>query len=341
MHASTLIPHRNGWSRLLGGPGSIRWRAEQRARGLGALSLGLGLAELLAPRPVARLVGLRDDRATTTILRILGIREIASGIGLLARPSSGPLWSRVVGDAVDAALLTRALVSGRSRPHLGRALAATAAVLGVAALDGLTAARLSPRRAIRKWGLPVHVLRTITINRPAEEIYRFWRNFENLPRFMDHLESVRVTNGRSRWRAKAPAGTSIEWEAELLQDEPNQSIAWRSLEGTSVPHRGVVRFSPAPGNRGTEVLVELKYDPPGGLAAAALAKLFGEEPSQQIADDLRRLKQVLETGEVIHSDASIHSGRHPARPAGGRRGTSAALVSGSQNRTLGGRRVPE
>jgi uncharacterized membrane protein len=109
-------------------------------------------------------------------------------------------------------------------------------------------------------------------------------------------------------------------------DQPGQRIAWRSVEGTTnVPNRGVVRFAPAPGDRGTEVEVELKYEPPVGALGAAVAKLFGEEPSQQIASDLRRLKQVLETGEVLHSDASIHPGLHPARPTA----NGAAATKGS------------
>jgi uncharacterized membrane protein len=98
-------------------------------------------------------------------------------------------------------------------------------------------------------------------------------------------------------------------------DRPDEAIGWRSVEGTRVPNRGVVRFEPAPGDRGTQVRVELKYEPPGGALGSAFAKLFGEEPSQQIAGDLRRLKQVLETGEVLHSDASVHRGLHPARPS--------------------------
>jgi uncharacterized membrane protein len=109
---------------------------------------------------------------------------------------------------------------------------------------------------------------------------------------------------------------SVQWEAEIVLDRPNEAIGWRSVEGsTSIPNRGVVRFSPAPGERGTLIYVELKYEPPAGTLGAAFAKLFGEEPGQQIASDLRRLKQVLETGEVVHSDASIHRAPHPARPS--------------------------
>jgi uncharacterized membrane protein len=113
---------------------------------------------------------------------------------------------------------------------------------------------------------------------------------------------------------RAPAGTEVEWDAELIDDQPHRLIAWRSLEGADIPNAGVVRFVPAPGNQGTEVHVELSYDPPGGRVGALFAKLFGEEPQQQVASDLRRLKQVLEAGEVIKSDSSIYRGPHPAQP---------------------------
>jgi uncharacterized membrane protein len=160
------------------------------------------------------------------------------------------------------------------------------------------------------------VLRSITINREPEAVYEFWRELTNLPTFMAHLEAVEETDGKSTWRAKGPAGVTISWDAEVVLDRPGECIAWRSIDGsTTVPNRGVVRFQKAPGGRGTEVQVELKYEPPGGAIGAAFAKLFGEEPSQQISGDLRRLKQVLETGEVLQSDASIHRGPHAARPA--------------------------
>jgi uncharacterized membrane protein len=155
----------------------------------------------------------------------------------------------------------------------------------------------------------------ITINRPRTEVYAFWHNFENFPRFMAHLESVQMIGDlRSHWKARAPAGTTVEWDADTTEDRPNELIAWQALADADVPNRGQVRFRDAPGNRGTELIVELKYQPPGGKIAALIAKLFGEEPSQQVKSDLRRLKQVLEVGEIVHSDASIHKGMHPAQP---------------------------
>lgn len=159
------------------------------------------------------------------------------------------------------------------------------------------------------------VKKAITINHPPEVIYSYWRNFENLPSFMNHLEAVQVTGDRrSHWKTKAPAGTTVEWDAEITQDEPNQLIAWRSLDGADVENSGTVRFKPAPGGRGTEVHVELHYDAPGGPIGALIAKLFGEEPAQQVSDDLRAFKQIIETGQVVHSDASIHRRPHPAQP---------------------------
>jgi uncharacterized membrane protein len=143
------------------------------------------------------------------------------------------------------------------------------------------------------------VEKSVTINRPAAELYQFWRNFENLPRFMNHLEAVHVTGGdRSHWVAKAPAGTSVEWDAEIYNEKENELIAWRTLEGSQVASAGSVRFESAPGGRGTIVRVTLKYDPPGGKLGSFVARLFGENPEQQIDEDLGRFKQLMETGEV-------------------------------------------
>jgi uncharacterized membrane protein len=139
----------------------------------------------------------------------------------------------------------------------------------------------------------------VTINKPAEEVFAFWRNFENLPRFMRHLESV-TTEGstRSHWVARAPAGRRVAWDAEIVEERPNELIAWRSLDDADIRNAGVVEFERAPGGRGTTIRVSLSYAPPGGKVAAAVAKLFGEEPGQQIEEDLRRLKQLLEAGEA-------------------------------------------
>jgi uncharacterized membrane protein len=145
----------------------------------------------------------------------------------------------------------------------------------------------------------IKVEKTVTINKSTEELYQYWHNFENLPTFMKHLQSVKVINEtRSHWVANAPLGTNIEWDAEIIKDEPNHLIAWASVAGSDVSNSGFVRFQPATGGRGTEVKVVMEYEPPGGAIASAVAKLFGEEPEQQIGDELNRFKQLMETGEI-------------------------------------------
>ncbi len=299
-------------------------RSERVARGLGWFSIGLGLAEIAAPRRLARMIGVEDDDTNRNTLFAYGVREIASGVGILTGEHPVvPVWARVGGDAMDLAFLSRALNSDRSQKN--RVAAATAAVLGVTVLDVLAGRNLSreskPRGRAAVDAPPakdqgVAVRRDITIGRTPEELYRFWRDFENLPRFMEHLESVQVLGDRrSHWKARAPAGSTVEWDAEIVEDRPNELIAWRSVAKADVPNTGSVRFTPAPGDRGTEIRVELRYDPPGGALGALVAKLFGEEPGQQVDGDLRRLKQVMETGQIVHSDASIHRGMHPAQPS--------------------------
>jgi uncharacterized membrane protein len=141
----------------------------------------------------------------------------------------------------------------------------------------------------------------VTIYRPREELFQFWRNFENLPRFMDNLESVTVLGPRrSHWVAKGPAGTKVEWDAEIDQEIDNELISWRSLPRSDVNQVGSVNFSPVH-NGGTDVRVILRYAPPAGKAGDVVGHLVGGNPAQQIADDLRRFKQVMEAAEVSSS----------------------------------------
>ncbi len=153
------------------------------------------------------------------------------------------------------------------------------------------------------WNRSVKVKKSVTITRPREEVYAFWRKLSNLPRFMRHLEEVKEIDGtKSEWTAKAPAGRQVCWTAEITEEVPNERIAWKSLEGADVPNEGSVRFEDAVGGRGTVVRVELSYSPPAGAIGAMFAKLLGEEPKGQIADDLRRLRAILEAGEVPTTD---------------------------------------
>jgi uncharacterized membrane protein len=145
----------------------------------------------------------------------------------------------------------------------------------------------------------VKVEEAMTINRPAHDLYQFWRDFERLPHFMRHLESVHNSGGnRSHWVAKGPMGMHVEWDAEIYTEKPDEMIAWRSLEGADVDNTGSIHFRPAPAGRGTEMHVVLKYDPPAGKAGALIAKLFGKDPEGLIREDLYRFKQLMEAGEI-------------------------------------------
>ncbi|MBE9211049.1 SRPBCC family protein [Nostoc sp. LEGE 06077] len=156
----------------------------------------------------------------------------------------------------------------------------------------------------------VKVEKTLTINKPVEELYRFWRNFDNLPRFIKHLKEVRVYDEkRSHWISKGFLNESVEWDVVITEDRENELIAWTSVEGAAIETSGRVHFKPAPGNRGTEVKTIREFTPPGGAIGAALAKpiadiakLFGEEPEQQIGDDLRRFKMMMEAGEIATTE---------------------------------------
>jgi uncharacterized membrane protein len=295
-------------------------RGQGLARALGYFSVGLGLTQLLAPHTLASLVGVRQQRRERRkrirwVTALLGARELGAGIGLLAqRERPRPwAWTRVAGDVMDLALLGSLFALRRTDKQ--RLTWALGAVAGVTALDMLAGFGVGQREVQRALSGSRRVRKSITIRRSPDEVYRFWRELDNLPFFMAHVERVERTGaGRSHWTVRAPAGKTVEWDAEIVADEPGQRLAWRALPGGDIEHEGVVRFERAPGGRGTEVHVELTYGAPGGVLGAAVAKLFGEEPAQQLAGDLRRLKQVLETGEVVHSDASVAAGPHPARP---------------------------
>jgi uncharacterized membrane protein len=289
--AQTQYP-RGEWVPARGGGGD----GVRLARALGWFSVGLGVAELAAPRQVSRLVG--SSRRRPRLLQALGAREIVSGVGvLMGRRRAGWMWSRFAGDLVDLALLGAALSDRKS--ERGRAAAATAAVAGVTALDFLAARKLQRSGPEAEPDQPFAFRRTLAVNCAPSEAYAFWRNFQNLPRFMEHLEAVHEQGGaRSRWVVKAPAGGTVECDAEIVEDRPNERIAWRTLEDADVRNSGSVSFEPAPGGRGTLISVEMRYEPPAGAVGRTVAKLFGEDPEEQVEADLKRFKHVLEAGEV-------------------------------------------
>ena len=272
--------------------------ADSLERGLGWFSIGLGAAAVTAPRIVCWLSGVRSP----TLMRLVGTRELAAGIGILTQSDRAPwLWSRVVGDTFDLAALSIALAR---RGRRGRAAVALAAVAGVTALDVLAAARLTGSRAGRtapgvSGRTDIYLERSIAVSKSPEECYRFWRSFENLPRFMQSLESVRqLDERRSRWMAKGPMAMRMEWTSEITADHPGEEIAWRTLDDSGAAHAGSVKFEAAPAGRDTIVRVSLHYSPLGGTLGAGLVKLLGHDPHSLIREDLRRFKQVMETGEI-------------------------------------------
>ncbi len=270
-------------------------------RVLGWASVGLGIAALLKPRAIGHTAGLHVNPRTTRVLRTIGLRELSIGVGLLWQPqNAGWLWARAAGDALDLGLLAMA---GRHRRSDHIAIT-SALVAGITVLDLLVAwERQSMRHAGTDARLTtpgtLHVRQSLNINRPPEACYRFWRDFANFPNFMQHVEEVRMIDAtRSHWKVHAPLGRQVEWTAELTSDVPSQQLGWRTLEGADIAHAGVVRFAPATGGRGTRVQVDLNYAAPLGKTGTRIAQLLGEEPSLQVAQDLRRFKQLIETGEI-------------------------------------------
>lgn len=291
---------------------------------LGWFSIALGAAEVFAPGAVARLIGVDEDEHRG-LLRVYGIRELAAGFAIVSRPKPTYwMWNRVLGDTIDLASLARAMRSpGNNR---GRLAAATAAVLGVTALDIVCSVQLTRETAPTtghdegSFMLPETVDGTqllsavITVNKPVSEVYEFWKDPANYPQFISSLESVQITgDGRSHWKVKAPIGLSVEWDAQVVNDVPNEMIAWESVDG-DVRNTGTVRFRPAAGDRGTEVELQTQIKPKAGPVGAKIAKLFEAVPKTQMMNDLRRFKQLIELGEIVKSDASAVSGMHPARP---------------------------
>jgi uncharacterized membrane protein len=296
------------------------------SRALGWASVGLGLPLVARPAETAEAIGIGSSprhRLTTTLV---GVREFMAAAGLLARPSSVWLWSRVAGDAMDLALLGRALKNHEGR-GLRRTAAATAGVTAIAAVDLYAALTRSRKESA------MDLTGTTTIRTSPDELYRFWRQLDRLPTFMAHIDEVTTTGDRtSHWKVSAPFGRTVEWDAEITDEDPGRSIAWKSVGSGVVDNEGVVRFNPAPRDQGTEIHATIRYTMPGGKLGEAVARYFGEDPHQQLDDDLRRLKQVIETGEVIRSDGAPWGKRarkefpqHAAQPLSDREAEEAQL----------------
>lgn len=271
------------------------------------------------PSGLAWLAGAPSE-ATRGTLRLFGLREIATGLGVLSRPrAAGWMWARVAGDALDLALLLSSF--GKKRSRAGSLAVSTMAIAGITLADVITAVQLgregrrSARGGVAHADKASRVTKAVTIRRDPQDVYRFFRSLENLGRVMKNVEDVQSIDGISHWKIRGPVGKKLEWDAEVVEDVPGERIAWRALEGATVPHRGSIRFSEAPKDFGTEVVFDLVYEPPMRRLGDVVAKAVGMGVGAQIEADLHRMKQVLETGEIVQSDASIHRGAHPARPA--------------------------
>lgn len=271
------------------------------AQGLGWFSVALGAAAVLAPRALASAAGL--GREARGMVRNIGVRELATGVGILSQRNPAPwLWARTVGDVVDLSLLVTGMRPGRR----GRARAAFSftAVAGLLALDALAASHLTKHAGhplVSGVAAPTDLYfeTSIATTRSPEECYRFWRNIDNLPRFMESLESVQALDERRfHWVGRGPADTTMEWDCEITEDRPGAALAWRTLNGAQVPNAGSVIFEPAPHGRGTIVRLSIHYSPIGGQLNSALARVLRQDPQSQVREDLRRFKQLLESGEI-------------------------------------------
>jgi uncharacterized membrane protein len=307
-------------------------KAQTLATMFGGMSTGIGAWYVVAPEHFLETIGAPPTTRRIALARMVGAQELAVGSALLMDGRAAPwLTTRLVGDVLHGVMLGIAWRSPDvDQSRMSLAWGAWAMITASDAAATLLAKQTertgvaddeptgsSERAAAVADG---SIRGSVTVNSEPRAVYDYWRRLENLPRFMKHLERVEEYDGtRSHWVARAPLGAEVEWDAEITDDVPGERIAWSSTQGSQIWNAGEVTFQRAPGDRGTEVHVRLEYAPPGGPVGAAIARLLGEEPKNQIKGDLRRLKQVIETGEMIVSEA-VAEGRsrrqRPARPLG-------------------------
>ena len=282
-------------------------QGQKLARVLGWFSIGLGVTEVTAGRMLADLLGL-ENRAG--LLRVYGLREIATGIGILTSKDAGPwIWGRVAGDALDIGTVATGFQDGN--PKKSNLTLALTSLAGVTAVDLVCALGLS--RGIRKEedaeesqtgegaseASTARVERSLTIEKSAEELYQRWRDLQTLSRVMGHFADVRASgDGQTHWELHGPAGRVLEWDVRTIEDRPGEVLRWQASPDAKVPVEGSVRFRPAPGNRGTVVTLRFQFDPPGGVLGDAAVRLLGGAPGLLASKALRRFKSLVETGEI-------------------------------------------
>ncbi|HEY0429354.1 MAG TPA: SRPBCC family protein [Pyrinomonadaceae bacterium] len=214
---------------------------------------------------------------------------------------------RIVSAATGGALLTYGLIrrdmTGIALSIIGGVLALRGATGHCQVYDAFGIDTTDASLDLKHWiSGKIEVSKSVTINQSPAALYAFWRSFENLPQFMNHLESVtKIDETRSHWIAKAPFGYSVQWSAEITDEQLNERIEWRSMDGADISNSGKVEFLPT-ADRGTEVRVTFTYEAPAGRLGALAARIFGEEPSQQVEDDLRRFKRLMEAGLIMKTE---------------------------------------
>lgn len=273
---------------------------------MGVGSVGLAAPMTIAPGRFLATIGVKEDATTLAIVRAVGAQECGAAAGIFAIERPRPvvtMWSRFAADLLHLGLLGAAYGSKRNKDS--KRMIGAMAYVGQCAVADLAGALRLQRNPERTMDTGVDFKVATTVRASREDVYTLWRDFEYLPAFMFHLDSVKTTGERrSHWKAKGPAGTSVEWDAEITEDRPNELIAWRSVDRATIENSGTVRFVDAPRDQGTEIHLEMHVAVPGGKIGALVGKVFGEEPQAQAKDDLRRFKQVLEAGEVVRSDGT-------------------------------------
>ena len=272
------------------------------ARFLGWFSIGLGAVEILFPRRLARIIGAPERPFAT---RLMGFREVAVGVGILGTPRpSAWLKARVAGDAMDLAALKSAF--GQEESSNTRLACTTAAVAAITALDLVSARQLAKTEPASG---RIRIETSRAVNKSPRECYDFWRQVENLPRFMNHVESVRVTGEKtSHWKLKPISMKSLEWNTRLTNDVPGEMIEWQSIGDSDVQSSGSVRFEPRLSGQGTNVRFSMEYAPPLTDAESITGRLLKSITETKLREDVRRFKNLIECGEIPTTEGQT-SGR--------------------------------
>lgn len=282
------------------------------ARALGWFSVGLGLTELISGKTLDRYLGAGGHEGT---LRLFGLREIAAGVIILAQkePSAGSVWSRVGGDVMDLIFLGKALEEQRNATKQERLSVATATVAAVTALDVFCAWKLGqdskPDEQAQEDATSVKT--SVTINGSPEQLYQLWRDPRTLPQVMGHFATVTAkADDQAHWAVNGPAKTSLQWDSQIVHEEPGRSLRWYSTAGAKVPNGGSIKFAPATGGRGAVATLEIDFHPPGGSFGQRAAKVLGVVPQVLAVKALRRFKSLAEAGEIptLQDNVSARTG---------------------------------